>query len=67
MLDAMRITQGGTDLGHALVWLTRAEAAELLSVAEALVRHFDEPGYHAHVCSADDQVELTFAPEVASP
>jgi hypothetical protein len=60
----MRITQGGNELGHALVWLTRAEATELVDVAQALVRDFDKPGYHVHICSADDEVELTFAPEL---
>jgi len=62
----MRILRGETDLGEVLIYLTRAEAAELRDSAEALLQHFDEPGYHAHVSSADYQVEMTLAPEVAS-
>ena len=53
-------------LGEALLFLTRAEVAELRDAAEAVLTHFDEPGYHAHVSSADYQIELTLAPEVES-
>jgi hypothetical protein len=62
----MRIVRGETELGEVLLHLTRAEAAELRDAAEAVLRHFDEPGYHAHVSSADYQTELTLAPEAES-
>ena len=59
----MRIQRGGSDLGEVLVFLTRAEAGELRDAAEAVLEHFDEPGYHVHVSSADYQVEMTITPE----
>lgn len=60
----MKIMRGETLLGDVLIYVTRAEAAELRDAAEAVLEHFDEPGYHAHVSSGDFQIEVTVAPEV---
>jgi hypothetical protein len=60
----MRIEANGAPASEVLLYLTRDEATELRDAAEALLRDFDQPGYHAHVSSADYQVELTIAPEV---
>jgi hypothetical protein len=60
----MRIMRGADFLGEVLLYLTRDEAAELRDAADAVLEHFDEPGYHAHVSSADYQTEMTVAPEV---
>lgn len=62
----MKITQGESSLSEVLIYLTRTEAAELRDAAEAVLEHFDEPGYHAHVSSGDYQIEVTVAPEVDS-
>ena len=56
--------RGADALSEVLLYLTRDEAAELRDAAEAELEHFDEPGYHAHVSSADYQTEMTVAPEV---
>jgi hypothetical protein len=62
----MRIVVDGAPAGEVLIYLTRAEAAELRDSAEALLRDFEQTGYHAHVSSADYQIELTIAPEVGT-
>jgi hypothetical protein len=59
----MRLMVNGEYAGDVLIYLSRAEAGELRSAADALLRDFDEPGYHAHVSSTDDQIELALAPD----
>jgi hypothetical protein len=62
----MRIVANGVPAGEVLIYLTRTEAEELRDSANALLRDFDQAGYHAHVSSADYQTELTIAPEVGT-
>ncbi len=57
----MRIEGDGKPVSDLLVYLTRAEAAELRDAAEALLENMENPGWHAHVSSADYQIELTIA------
>ena len=58
--------RGDAELSEVLLYLTRDEAAELRDSADAVLQHFDEPGYHAHVSSSDYQIELTLAPAADS-
>ncbi len=60
---AMRIQRGDDVLGEVVIFLSRAEARELRDAAEDVLEHFEEDGYHAHISSADYQVEVTLAPE----
>lgn len=39
--------------------LTREEARDLVHALDDLLEHFDEPGWHAHVYSADYQTEVS--------
>lgn len=43
--------------------LTKTEAAELRDALDDLLQRFDEPGWHAHVSSADYLTEITVAPD----
>lgn len=60
----VRIVRGDVELFAVVVYLTRAEAAELRDAAEAVLSEFDVPGYHAHISSNDYQTEITLAPDV---
>ena len=60
----MQILRGHAELSEILIHLTRDEAAELRDAVEALLEHFHEPGYHAHVSSSDYRTEMTLAPEI---
>ena len=62
----MRILARESALTEVLIYLSWAEAAELRDAAEAVLLHFDDPGYHAYVSSADYQVEMTLAPDAPS-
>jgi hypothetical protein len=59
----MRIDGNGAPIQDLLIFLTRPEVGELRDALDALLEHFDEPGWHAHVSSPDYQVEITVAPE----
>jgi hypothetical protein len=63
----MRIEDDGRTLSDLLVFLTRAEAAELRDAAVSLLENFDDPRWHVHVSNADYQIEITIAPEVDAP
>lgn len=47
-----------------VLFLARGEATELRDGIDDPLAHFGEEGWHAHVASADYQVEMTIAPEV---
>ncbi len=57
----MRIEGDGFCVHALMLFLTRAEAAELRDTLADLLDHFDEPGWHGHVASADYQTEITVA------
>jgi hypothetical protein len=62
----VRIEADSKQLSHVVVFLTKAEAAELRDGVEDLLVRFHEKEWHVHVASADYQVELILAPDVAT-
>ncbi len=59
----MRIEGDNRTISNLVVFLTRAEAAELRDAAVDLLENFDDAGWHGHVSNADYQIEMTIAPD----
>jgi hypothetical protein len=57
----VRIEGDGSGVHDLMLFLTRSEAAELRDTLADLLDHFEEPGWHGHVSSADYQTEITVA------
>jgi len=60
----MKLWGNGVEVQHLLVTLDRDEISAWQSALSALQRDFDQRGYHAHVSTSDDALEITFAPHV---